>query len=175
MGYRAHAPYVEIKLWSDASQAKVVAQVAAAIRREFSEILVNEGTDDVADRLLSSLATESAAGVRTLLIDRVTNGELAQRLYARAEELKDPVLTSALENSFSCLIDRQAERPHEILRPAAKTTVLAVSVGSDDLNLIVSRGAREKEIKLPKLASSLRTPRGRKWAIELALQEWGRH
>lgn len=175
VGYRAHAPYVEIKLWSDGTQEKIVQDVAKAIRQEFSQILVNEGKEDVADRVLAAVATEAAAGIRTIVYDGVTNGELALRLFARAEELKDQSLIDVLANSFSCFIDRGAKPPKDILKVEAKTTVLAIAFGSDDLKLVVSRGAREIEIELPKLASSLRSVRGRKWAIEIALREWSHH
>ena len=174
VGYRAHAPYVEIKLWSDGSQKKWVENVAASIRREFSEILVNENKEDVADQLLAQVALGAASGIRTMLFDGVTNGEMAARLFARANELKDKTLTAALADAFVCVMDRRFDIDREILKPGAKTTVIGIRQGDDPLELIISHGAREKRIALPKLAMSLQTPRGRKWAIEFALREWGR-
>lgn len=174
VGYRAHAPYVEIKLWADASQKKVVESAANSIRREFSEILVNENKEDLADQLLAQIATEAASGLRTMLFDGITNGELTARLFARANELKDKVSISALTESFFCVMDRRFEIDKEVLKPAAKTTVIGLREGEDPLELLVIHGAREKRITLPKLAMSLQSARGRKWAIEYALREWSR-
>ncbi|CAN5438404.1 hypothetical protein BH10BDE1_BH10BDE1_05790 [soil metagenome] len=174
IGYRAHAPYVEIKFWADPSQTKVVALAAKAIRHEFSEILVNEGKADVADDVLARISTEGLAGIKTLILDGVTQGQLYSRLLARATELKDAHALHQLAENCTCVIANSVDVATDKLKPEAKTSVLSLAVGSDDKKLLVGRGAREKVVELPTLAGLLRTERGRTWATEIALREWSR-
>lgn len=173
VGYRATAPYVEIKLWASAAQVKLVSQIAAAIRHEFNEILVNEGAQDVADAVLASIATESAAGIQTLIVDHVTRGEVFARLFNRAKVLRDSSLIEALEKNLRGVLG-EFTTAQASLAPSSETTVLQLKYGANDLELRVGRGAREKVIVLPKLAATVKSDRGRKWAIETALREWGK-
>ncbi len=173
VGYRATAPYVEIKLWASAQQAKVVAQIAAAIRHEFNDILVNEGAQDVADAVLAAIATEGAAGIHTVLVDQVTRGEIFVRLFNRAKALRDTSLIEALEKNLQGVVGASATGDSS-LPSSSDTTVLQLKFGTHDLELRVGRGAREKQIVLPKLAATVKSDRGRKWAIETALREWGK-
>ena len=172
-GYRAHAPYVEVKLWADESQTSVVRDVAREIRRQYRDILINEGSEDVADAVLARIATESAAGIKTIIFDGITQGQLLARLYERASEMKDSAALAALSNTCSCVVDSHFSKSQDLLKPESNTSVLAVTAGTHDLEVLVSRGAREKHIQLAKLAVSVRSERGRKWAVETALREWG--
>lgn len=175
IGYRATAPYVEIKIWATAAQEKIVEHAAIEIRREFSSILVNEGAEDLADGVLARIATEGAAGIRTVLVDDVTNGEVINRLFRRAGILRDEALASALRKNFTGVIGGgRAFDYRSMLLPEAETTVLQLARGEGELEIRIVRGAREKHVTLPKLAGSLDSERGRKWAIEFALREWER-
>lgn len=172
VGYRAHAPYVEIKLWAEPSQAGLVQEIAHELRREFSDILVNEGNQDVADEMLARLATEAAAGIKTVIYDSVTQGVIYSRLLERAKEKKDPVLLDALAQACTYSVGMWSEIPPHLLVAEARTSVLSLAVANGELELSVGRGAREKQVNLPKLATSLRSERGRKWAAETAFRIW---
>lgn len=172
VGYRAHAPYVEVKLWAFPNQAAVVRDVASLIRSEFSSILINEGHDDVADAALSILVQRSASGLKTRIVDGVTQGEILARLHARARELRDPKWIAAL-GRLSMLVVSEEASSDSLGEPFDGTLwTLGVSASSD-LDLKISNGATTKTVSLPKLATSLRSERGRKWAIEIALRELG--
>ena len=126
----------------------------------------------MADALIASVATEAEAGIRTCFYDGVTQGQLFARLLQRANDRKDETALRSLSEHCTYVIAPSFEASADSLKPEAKTSVLTLKIGNSDLELVVGRGAREKRISLPKLASSLRTDRGRKWAIELALIEW---
>lgn len=171
VGYRAHAPYVEVKLWAFEDQAQAVRETADLIRSEFSSILVNEGDDDVADAVLSLLVQRAVAGQRTRIVDGVSQGEILARLHARARELRDPKWIAALGRLSMLVVSEAVEE--ESAEFDGVIWNLAISRTSD-LDLEISSGAGLKTVSLPKLATSLRTERGRKWAIEIALRELGK-
>lgn len=177
VGYRAHVPYVEVKLWAQPSQIKLVEDVAQSLRTEFASILVNEGDEDVADAVLSILVQRSVAGMKTRIIDGVTHGEILARLHARAHELRDPKWVAAL-GRVSMLVVSDDESTGEglfqgMLWKLGVGKKLESGSGSD-LDLEISAGAMARTVSLPLLATSLFSERGRKWAIEIALRELGK-
>lgn len=172
VGYRAHAPYVEIKLWAEKDQAGLVAEAAQRIRETFSNILVNEGSADVADAFLSSISSRHRQQRATLLIDAVTRAEILMRLHGRAREVGNADWTEALVSGLEVQVVGRRKQPEQASGPGETADVLSIEVGTSDLELVIGRGERITRIDLPKLASSLRTERGRKWAIEMALREW---
>jgi nicotinamide-nucleotide amidase len=174
VGYRAHAPYVEIKLWADPSQGSVVSQIANSIRREFKQVLINEGTTDVVDATLSRISSEAQAGTKTVIFDAVTEGLLYARLLNRADERQDENLRRELIESCTCVTTSSFDLFAQMMKTESKVVYLTIKSGGSDLELVVGRGANETKIELPKLASSLRTDRGRKWATEIAFIEWSR-
>ncbi len=177
VGYRAHAPYVEIKMWADPSQVGVVAEAAQLIRSEFKDVLVNEGEADVADDVISKITRDQQSGRTTCLIDGVSQGQILQRLLARAASLKDESALAALDACMCIILS-----PHEFGTDSlterfalqSSTTLLKIGVGPSNLELYVGRNDFLRVLQLPKLAVAIRSERGRKWAVELALREWGR-
>lgn len=171
IGYRAHAPYVEVKLWAFPNQAQAVREISDRIRSEFSSILVNEGDDDVADAVLSILVQRAAAGIKTRIVDGVSQGEILARLHARARELRDPKWLAALGRLSMLVVGDESGEAST----GFQGSVWSLSIfGASDLDLEVSDGMKSEKISLPKLATSLRTERGRKWAVEIALREFGK-
>ncbi len=75
-GYRAHAPYIEVKLWipTDRDPSPVLQKLEAAI----GEWIVLKGDEDAASRFLAALPSQ------VQIYDAVTGGMLAQRLQGAA-------------------------------------------------------------------------------------------
>lgn len=165
LGYRAHAPYVEIKIWADETQVEFVTEAAKEIRYEFKEYYVNEGLQDAADRFLEKVLANDKQGIETHIEDSVSRGAVLQRLFERAHDLGRTDLIAALDRSVHLAVSPK----HSQLRDC-----YALSVGADDLTLQLEMPDEDSTVKLPRLALSLRSDRGRKWAVEFALLEWGR-
>jgi molybdenum cofactor synthesis domain-containing protein len=83
VGYRAHAPYVEVKLWVRRREEARLKLVVAAVEKALGDWIINRDDDDVADEFLTWL-TQSNARVR--VIDAATDGVLQERLAARLRE-----------------------------------------------------------------------------------------
>lgn len=82
VGYRAHSPYVEVKLWfieeDRASAQPFILQVEQAL----SNWVVNRDNEDVVDALI-----ELSKSQEVRIIDAASDGMLAKRLFGRIEEL----------------------------------------------------------------------------------------
>ncbi|HVK60287.1 MAG TPA: hypothetical protein VM432_02005, partial [Bdellovibrionales bacterium] len=76
VGYRAHLPYVEVKLWIKRGYS--ANEVLASIQRELGTSLVATGDEDLADAMISVFAGQTVA-----IRDGVTRGEFEARLRER--------------------------------------------------------------------------------------------
>lgn len=164
LGYRAHAPYVEIKIWATEEQRDFVDHVAAELRLEFKDYFVNEGFEDAADSFLEKILRTHRSGRKIEIEDRISRGAVLQRLFDRAQELGRADLTEALDQSVSVFVGAQLSKGERSY---------GFSVGEDELSLVIEMPDEISTVRLPKLAQSLRSDRGRKWAIEFAILEWG--
>lgn len=99
-GYRAHAPYIEVKLWipSDREAAPVLAKVENAI----GEWIVLRDDEDAAARLLDALP----AGQPIRVIDAASGGLLATRLREKLQ--KQPARQLTIETRWQPAAEPQA-------------------------------------------------------------------
>jgi nicotinamide-nucleotide amidase len=137
VGYRAHLPYIEIKLWVPRSSAVAAENILPKIDDVLSQWLVSKGKEDLADVLLKS----SFAGEDIRIRDEATGGLLQTRLYERAKELKlDPS-----DAKGSLLIESELFKP-AIHDSALGTSVVAIAVEADEAakiwNLSVKKGGQ---------------------------------
>ena len=77
VGYRAHMPYVEVKLWYRGSETAEALPIVGKIASELKTWLVNRDEEDVADPLIAVLGR----GERIRIYDRATQGILQSRLF----------------------------------------------------------------------------------------------
>lgn len=85
VGYRAHAPYVEVKVWVRAAQKTSALPFLQKLEVALSEWIINHNHEDVADDFLTRIRDLEA---RFTIYDSATGGFLQKRLGARAKELK---------------------------------------------------------------------------------------
>jgi molybdenum cofactor synthesis domain-containing protein len=76
VGYRAHVPYVEVKLWVNNSKAKELAPVLAAVEKALKPHLANRNHEDAVDGLKAALKR----GLQIRILDRATHGLLQSRI-----------------------------------------------------------------------------------------------
>lgn len=84
VGYRAHLPYVEVKLWVPRSRLAELQPVIDRVEGVLATWTVVRGKDDLADRLVDIVA----GGVHLTVIDRVSRGYLQTRLAERLAKAK---------------------------------------------------------------------------------------
>ncbi|MDX9732129.1 MAG: competence/damage-inducible protein A [Bdellovibrionales bacterium] len=183
IGYRAHAPYVEVKLWAtDEIERELVTRVATELRRRYAEFYIGDGRFDLADRVLEKIERVARAGGRVLLVDGCVRGELVERFYSRAMETKNEAWKNALDTALRVTLLPREE--FDALYEAdcgdfqgAPSLILLLGAGVGDLALrlaaVTAQERRARAFELPRLAVTTQSERGRKWAIEAALRYWG--
>jgi hypothetical protein len=84
-------------------------------------------------------------------------------------------VSSAISDSFSVYVTGMwSEEENTAALREAKRDLYVLEIGANELELVLKGPSSvEKRMTLPKLAVSLKSERGRKWAIEAALREWG--
>lgn len=122
VGYRAHLPYIEVKLWVPRAQAIEAENLLPKIDDVLSQWLVAKGKDDLLDPVLRA----SFAGEDVRIRDEATGGYLQARLFERLRELKlDPALSKG-----SLLVESELFKP-AVHDSAIGTSVTAISIESD--------------------------------------------
>lgn len=178
VGYRAHIPYVEIKLWSeDTAGEELVDRIATELRSWLGDFFVNEGKLDLADQVLDVLGSS-----RLLIVDEVLRGDLVRRLNERAaERATDRILpvVSVVGAEGSDVISLahalEAKRVLRIARvPSGPLVDADSSLELEWLALGAGNGLDRMSVRvtLPKLAGAVDGVRGRKWAVEMILKAW---
>lgn len=180
LGYRAHVPYVEVKIWSEPQQIGLLNAVLAEIRKRYRSFIVNEGDADVADGFINRIVKNDMARVGTFIFDEVTSGELYWRLRERIlsrSELgeENRQLLEALRQGVAYFQGHQQWRNSlDNIIKAANVETFFLEIGSNPRELVLRVGAEARVLELPLLASDLTSERGRKWATEMALREWSK-
>ncbi len=177
VGYRAHAPYVEIKLWAEPAQLKMVDEAVTEIRGKFASYFINSDREDVADNFLAEIFSKGKAGRKIVIVDSLTHGEFHRRLLERVRSggdasktawfLHDVVgVVSVQQDWFRSILDTNSGKSEAI-------EVYNIAAGTGERELLLRHGQEVRVIELPKLAAGVGSDRGRKWVTETALKVWG--
>lgn len=167
VGYRAHLPYVEVKLWSKRSEKAKAAPVIDAVEKALSQWTVGHGGEDLADALLAPVAGGRKIHVR----DHATRGLLEERLLERLRSLKAGDRESkGLLQVTSTLAGRGAD-----VAPAGFDVEIEIrEKGAEKawvLSVKKSGGpARELDVN-PTALYNFGTERGRKYLCEAVFQQ----
>jgi len=181
VGYRAHAPYVEVKVWSQPNQQSMADEVLQMIRAKFAEFYINSDQEDVADGFLAQVIRKQTQGRKIAIVDTLTQGEFHRRVLekvrVRSQSSGDSGLLSAFLQDVVYLV---ASRPDwfQSLVESTKAKddlfeVYSLEPGESDRQVILRHGQEVRVIEMPKLAVGIATDRGRKWVTETALRVWG--
>lgn len=181
VGYRAHAPYVEVKIWYQPNQQAMADEVLQTIRSKFAEYYVNSDREDVADGFLEQVIRKETQGRKIAIVDTVTQGEFHRRVLekvrAQSKSSGDVSLLSAFLQDVVYLV---ASRPDwfqlvvESTKSRSETfEVYSLEPGENDRQVILRHEQEVRVIEMPKLAVGIATDRGRKWVTEVALRLWG--
>lgn len=181
VGYRAHAPYVEVKVWSQPNQQAMADAALQLIRTKFAEFYINSDQEDVADCFLAQVIRKETQGRKIAIVDTLTQGEFYRRVLDRVRATSktsgDGSLLSAFLQDVVYLV---ASRPDwfqslvESTKAKADTfEVYSLEPGESDRQVVLRHGQEMRVIEMPKLAVGIATDRGRKWVTETALRIWG--
>ncbi len=172
-GYRAHRPFVEIKVWCNPNEVESKKPWLNQLEKAIAPWIVTINGEDLAQRFLMQLE-----GYGTVdLIDQATSGALAQRLGSL---LKTPQHQS-LAKSITLLTEWKS-----IEDPAPQVQSALEEADPDGLTLILSgysvdgRAAIGLKWRTKTLQSEIRSPyphpkwldRTRPYALEMALKIW---
>jgi len=182
VGYRAHAPYVEVKIWFEPNQHAMAAEALHTIRGKFAEYYVNSDQEDVADGFLAKVIRKETQGRKIAIVDALTQGEFHRRVMekvrARSNSTGDTSLLSAFLEDVVYLVASRPDRFQSLVestKAQAETfEVYSLETGESDRQMILRHGQEVRVIEMPKLAVGVATDRGRKWVTETALRVWGK-
>lgn len=117
-GYRAHAPYIELKVWIPAGVA--TQPILETVEKVAQPWIVLQQNEDAAELLLASLPEQPVR-----IMDYATGGQLAHRLQSQinrreSRELQLEVLTSWQSQAVSAQqalsqLAEERENPHEMI------------------------------------------------------------
>lgn len=181
VGYRAHAPYVEVKIWSQPHQHAMAVEARQTIRNKFAEFYVNSDQEDVADGFLAQVIRKETQGRKIAIVDTLTQGEFHRRVLekvrARSKSTGDTSLLSAFLQDVVYLVASRPDWFQSLVESTkAKTDIFEVyslEHGEGDRQMVLRHGQEVRVIEMPKLAVGVGTDRGRKWVTETALRVWG--
>lgn len=181
VGYRAHVPYVEVKIWTDPAQAALAAPVLAELERTLAPWLVNRDDEDVADVFIDRVL---AASVNQLVLihDFATAGVLEERLSSRLRErrLFERDIPLIVQTAFSALTAPSASSALSMaaIAPTILTTITLLheeASGVWKLRLNSGQeGVKELEIRPPSIYNP-RSERARRFIAEKALHLLAEH
>ncbi len=172
VGYRAHLPYIETKLWVPRAQAIAAENILPKIDDALSQWLVAKGKADLLDPLLLA----SFAGQDIRIRDEATGGYLQMRIFERMRELK----LEPSESKGSLNIESELLRP-VVHDSALGTSVIAIAIEPDaaaqNWKLTVKK-AGETTLSLdvqPYSLYNFGSERGRKYLTERVFHMLGVH
>lgn len=165
VGYRAHLPYVEVKLWYAASEKMKARLVIDAVETSISRWIVSRGDEDFVDAILMPVQ----AGRSILVDDRATAGIVLERILERARGSKVDMskgrlsVTSSLGAGAMPIPGDDFDVRIDIAeREASKSWHLSVKKKGQEV--------RELEVAATPLYN-FGTDRGRKYLTERVFQE----
>lgn len=166
VGYRAHLPYVEVKLWFQESERSEVTPILQKIESLVRSVLVNKDDEDVVDVILRRVAK----GQKVRIHDAATEGQLHARISDRAREAKGswvPSVEGRLE--VTSFLAGTAPSSSTETTPADLTVSIEVE-GSAWQVTIVEKGQSPRISKIePTGIYAMGSDRGRRFMTEKAL------
>lgn len=185
IGYRAHVPYVEIKLWMTAEEKEKASNFLEALEKAIGPWLVGRDDEDLAQTWMTQVLAHEAQGFRVRFRDFASGGVLQERVLERlrASKLWEAALPLTIETVFS---------EFSVEEMASMTGAVSAKTESVDkhLNLVlwaneerrvwflaVQRPGREQTIIeiQPPYIYKLRSERARRYVTERVLLELVRH
>ena len=88
IGYRLHPPYVETKVWAQASRELELQPVFQKMETALAEFLVLRQSEDIAEQFVSLL---SKSKIDTIIIDGLSRGLISRRLEPFVDQFSIPV------------------------------------------------------------------------------------
>ena len=168
LGYRAHNPYVEIKVWVRNDQAALAQAKLSELEREIASWLINRNDEDLGVDLWTWLG----AGHRLKVFDFATQGLFLSRLNSVAEEgglEKGIELSVQTEMSFRQPFS-EAWLREQVTAIDPAVTGLVLAADSERFYVgISSQGKVKIEALTPPFRLALSSERARKFLVEMAL------
>lgn len=184
VGYRAHLPYIEVKLWVKRSEAARLKPVLDKIEAVLAPTTVVRGKDDLADSLIEA----AERGEMISVLDRSSGGYLQARLHERLAafqkvpgQTRTQIRDQAPRGSLQVTTDLLGARglPQDSTATAVSNTGTSISLeqvrpiaGSSDgayWNLQVRRHGVDQTLAImPTPLYNFTTERGQKYAVEKA-------
>jgi nicotinamide-nucleotide amidase len=170
VGYRAHQPYVEVKVWYPIAHQSEVEPILKQLETTLSEWIVCRGDEDLIDVILERMARKAPI----LIGDSASNGLLQSRLLQRLEDQfpNDDAPAGRYPMTITSHIlgtrDRSASN-------AAREKSFAISFDADltaknwRLSLLEPDGREHDFVIEPTPIYAFGSLRGRKYATERAL------
>jgi nicotinamide-nucleotide amidase len=180
LGYRAHMPYVEIKVWVKASDVALHQDRFKQLEKQIAPWLVNRDHQDLAEDFFKSLDTKAPLKV----YDHATRGILAERLTERLNAKKNENTNEKLEPAQVQIISGFSEAGLESVGATEawqadivaqnSPQILALALSADAKTWIL--GAKTSQMPLtwvnvpPPYSYDLRAERARRYVSEKCLQ-----
>ena len=161
VGYRAHLPYVEAKIWYERRRHAEIALVLKALEKELGPWLVGRNEEDLADAFVDYVVRSKLVRLQ----DQATSGLLQERLAQRVKDRKIEHLPLVIETSLGA--------PVELPFPAPGETVVGLTVdekaGHWLLTWKTGEGRNEVLELKPPYVYNFRSDRDRRYVTERAL------
>ncbi len=164
VGYRAHVPYVEVKLWYRVAELPRLRPILEAVEAAIKAYVVGHGSEDLVDAILVAASKGRHISIR----DHATGGLLEERVLERLRTRRPPDTTGSLSIESSLLgnarVAISANADVEITleeREGSKSWVLSVKKTGQRLH--------ELEVASTPLYN-FGTERGRKYFCEVVFQ-----
>jgi len=166
VGYRAHMPYVEVKLWYERARAAALQVVIAELEARLAEWIVNRNDEDLVDSFL-----EKARKHKITVDDSATGGLFAERVVAKIASLK--AQPSAFQLSLQTHLG-SADKASSLCANGGVAIRLTMHEAENHWLLEFKNGAAEKTslVETPPYHYKVNSDRGRKYIVEKTLQRF---
>ncbi|MCM2283090.1 MAG: competence/damage-inducible protein A [Bdellovibrionaceae bacterium] len=171
LGYRAHVPYVEIKVWVPRRDRSRVAPQLDALEAELAPWLVNRDDQDLAEDVL----TRVESGHSLEILDRGTMGWMVERLATRVRDTRRGGAELALRvvQDFASVEDAGTWLKSGLASPALGETrlLLVADTAAKVWRVAVqtAKGSVTEEYPAP-FRQPIASERSRKFIVEQALR-----
>ena len=183
VGYRAHLPYIEVKLWVPAASRQAMQPVINKVEADLGDWIISRGKEDLADPLLQILNnTQQKLRTPVEIIDGATAGFLQDRLVGRTRELKykNENMPFVIQTRFGNLLpidlsSAELGRPQILISLSGSLHAWVLELKNIDLGQV---GAPVCDLKLKLQAPShysLDSERARKFLTELIFLSLKQH
>ena len=167
IGYRAHMPYVEVKVWVPRATRAAKQPWLDALETGLAPWLVNHDDEDVIDALLDALAG-GGGGARDEIVDAATGGLLATRICERLHVRRPTPL-------HEFMLDVRTVWPSDRIeslegQPSGAGARILLGLSTDGWTVVVDRGGQERarvEVR-PPYSYRLESERARRFICEKA-------